>query len=47
MQADIVNTFERKMNPKLLPKHSKVRLLGVPSGVQSTAVGILELQEGA
>ena len=34
MQVDIVNTFERKMNPKCLPKHRKVSFL----------VGILELQ---
>ena len=44
MQVHIVNTFERKMNPKCLPKHRKVSFLGCRVASKARQVGILELQ---
>ena len=45
MQVDIVNTFERKINPKCLPKHREVGFLGCRVASKAQQVGILELQE--
>ena len=44
MQVDIVNTFERNMNPKCLPKHLKVSFLGCRVASKARQVGFLELQ---
>ena len=44
MQVDIVNTFERKMNPKCLAKRRQVGFPGCQVASKARQVGILELQ---
>jgi len=47
MQVDIVNTFERKMNPKCLPKHRKVGFLGAEWRPKQGKLASWSYKEGA